>query len=71
MKRSSSLVLVYIYLAVSCAALGSLITFGLIVLVQYYKIDFWDNPWLLAIPITLSVLLNVLLIELYHKFRKR
>ena len=70
MKKPNSLVLIYIYLALGSATLGALITFVMVALVQYFHVDFWENLWLLAIPLVLSVTLNVIFIELYLK-RKR
>lgn len=69
-KKPNSLVLIYIYLALGSATLGALITFVMVALVQYFHVDFWENLWLLAIPLVLSVTLNVIFIELYLK-RKR
>jgi len=71
MRKPNNLVAIYIYLALGCAALGSLITFGMVALVQYFQIDFWENLWLLAIPLTLSVTLNVIFIELYLKYKRK
>ena len=70
MKKPNNLVMIYIYLALGCAFLGALITFAMVVLVQYFHIDFWENLWLLAIPLTLSVTLNVIFIELYLKHKR-
>ena len=71
MKKPTSLVMVYIYLAAGSASLGALITFVMVVLVQHFKMDLWENLWLLAIPLVLSVTLNVLFIELFHKYRNK
>ena len=71
MKKPSSLVLVYIYLAAGSASLGALITFVMVLLVRHYRIDFWEKLWLLAIPLVLSVTINVVFIELFHKYRKK
>jgi hypothetical protein len=38
---------------------------------QYFDIDVTKNLWVLAIPLTLSLFLNVSFIELYRKFRKK
>ena len=69
MRKPNNLVMIYIYLALGCAALGALITFVMVALVQYFHIDFWENLWLLAIPLVLSVTLNVIFIELYLKHK--
>ncbi len=54
----------------ACGALGMVITFVLILLCGYFQIDITKHIWLLAIPVTLSVILNITFIELYRKRRK-
>lgn len=71
MGKPASPILVYIGLATSCALLGVIFTFIIFFASQYFNIDLIKNFWLLAIPVTLSVLLNVLFIELYRKFKKK
>jgi hypothetical protein len=71
MRKPNNLVFIYIYLAISSAALGSLITFLMILLVRHFQVDFWENLWLLAVPLVLSVTLNVILIEIYLKHRRK
>ena len=71
MRKPNNLVMIYIYLAISSAALGSLITFLMILLVRHFQVDFWENLWLLAVPLVLSVTLNVILIEIYLKHRRK
>ncbi len=70
MSKQSSLVMVYVYLAVGSAALGTVITFVLVAAIQYFQIDFRQNLWLLAGPLTLAIGLDVIFIEIYHKFKK-
>ncbi len=70
MKKPENLVAYYIYLAVSCGIFGVVITFLVIFACQYFGIDIIKNLWVLAIPVTLSILLNVCFIELYRKYRK-
>ena len=69
MSKQSSLVMVYVYLAVGSAALGTVITFVLVAAIQYFQIDFRQNLWL-AVPLTLAIGLDVIFIEIYHKFKK-
>lgn len=71
MSKPISLVFVYIYLAASCTILGIGITFALLLVCQYFSIDLFEKWWLLGIPVTLAVLLNIIFIELYRKFNKR
>ncbi len=62
---------VYIYLAVGSGTLGVVITFVVIFACQYFGVDVLGNLWVLAIPVTLSALLNVCFIELYDRYRKK
>jgi len=59
-----------IFLGVSCVVVGSIFTFILVAVCSYFNIDIFKNIWLLGIPATLSVGLNILLLELFRK-RKR
>ena len=71
MAKPRSQVAMYIYLAVGCGALGVAITFGVLYAVSYFGIDITENWWLVAIPVILSIIVNVLLIELFHALRRR
>lgn len=71
MRKSDSLIFTYIYLAVGCGVVGVIFTFILLLTCQYLSIDIAENLWLLALPATLSILLNILFIELYSKYKKR
>ena len=72
MRKPASLVIVYICLATGCAILGVVITFLVLFLCQYFGVDILhENLWVLAIPVTLSLLLNVLFIELYRRYKKK
>ena len=66
-----NLVLLYIYLAGGCVILGVGITFLILFACAYYSIEIIKHLWLLAIPAASSLLINVLLIELYRKLTKR
>jgi len=61
----------YIYLAIGTGALGTAMTFGLLFACRYYGIDIWQNIWVLAIPLGLSLVLNISLIELYSRVKKK
>ena len=61
----------YIILAISSIILGVVITFVLLGIVARAGIDLNRNIWLLAIPAVLALLLNVILLEIYRKFRSR
>ena len=71
MRKPVSLVKVYICLAVGCALLGIVITVLVILACHYFRIDIPKNLWLVAIPVTLSLMLNVCFIELYLKYHKK
>ncbi len=70
MKRPESLILSYLYLAIGCAALGVIITFLLILACAYFGIDVYKHLWVLAIPVTVAVVLNICFLELYRKYKK-
>ena len=71
MRKPVSLIIVYIYLAIGCGILGVVITFLVLFTCQYFSIDIFENFWVLAIPVTLAVLVNVFFIELYLKYRAK
>ncbi len=62
---------VYIYLAVGCGMLGFIITFVLLFACWYFGVDISQNLWVLGIPAIMAILLNILFIELYFKYRKK
>ena len=49
---------------------GVVLTFLVLVISVRRGIDINENLWVLAIPTVLSLLLNIALLELYHKYRK-
>ena len=71
MENHESLAITYIYLAIGCGLLGVVITFAGIFACQYYQIDINKNLWVVAIPVTLSLFLNICFIELFRKFKKK
>lgn len=60
-----------LYLAMGCSMLGIILTFVVLLACQYLGIDISRNSWVLAIPVTLAVALNVLFIELYRRHKKK
>jgi hypothetical protein len=62
---------IYIYLAVGCGFIGIGLTFVVVFGCQYLGIDIAQNLWVIAIPITIAVILNIVMIELYTKYRKK
>lgn len=61
----------YIFLAVGCAAVGLVLTFIVLGICVRLGINIEKNIWVVAIPAVLSLILNVSLLELYRKWRKR
>ena len=62
---------IYIYLAVGCVALGMILTFIVLFICQHFNIDIAQNLWIIAIPAVLSILLNIVFIELFLRYRKK
>ena len=71
MARRDSFILELIYFAVGCAAIGVLFAFILVFALDYFHIDVYKHLWLLLIPLVLSILLNILIIELYGKYKRK
>ena len=66
------MVMEYIILASGCVAVGIVITFVVLAITQRLGINIIDEHiWVLAIPAVLSLILNIVLLELYRKYRKR
>jgi cytochrome c biogenesis protein CcdA len=62
---------IYMYLAIGCLMVGLVITFIVLTLCLYLGIDISRNTWVTAIPVTVSVILNILGVELYRKYHKK
>ncbi len=62
---------VYIYFAVGCLLFGIVLSFIVVFTCYSLGIDIFDNIWILAIPVTLAVLLNILMIEVYMRRKKK
>lgn len=60
----------YIYLAVGSGILGIIMTFVVVLVCRYLGIDMLKHLWVVAIPVVLSLFLNVSFIELYRKNKK-
>jgi hypothetical protein len=61
----------YILLASGCVAVGVVIVFVVLAACQRFGINIEKNLWVLAIPAVLAIILNIILLEVYHRFRKR
>lgn len=71
MKKTRSLVIAYIYLAAGSFVLGVVLIFALLLVCQYLGVDVSRHFWLVGIPVILAIAVNVLLVELYDKFRSK
>ncbi len=65
------MVMEYIFLAVGCVAVGVVLTFVVLGMSVRLGISIEENLWVLAIPAVFSLFLNISLLELYLKYRKR
>jgi len=61
----------YIYLAIATVAFGSVLTVAVVLGARYFILDIYRNVWMLAIPLVLSLVFNVCLIELYRKYGRK
>jgi ABC-type multidrug transport system permease subunit len=71
MSGRDSFILELIYFAVGCAALGIVFAFILVFICQYFGIDIYQHLWLLLMPLVLSISLNILILELYGKYKRK
>ena len=51
-------------------AVGLILTFAVLGMSVRLGISLEDNLWVLAIPAVLTLTLNIILLELYHKYRQ-
>ncbi len=61
----------YIFLAVGCVAVGMVLVFVVLGVCLRLGISLDKNMWVVAIPAVLSLLLNITLLELYRKYRRK
>ena len=61
----------YIFLASGCVVVGLVIILIGLAICQRLGINIDENLWVVAIPMVLSLILNVFLLELYRKYRKK
>lgn len=62
---------VYVYLAAGSLLLGVVLSFIVVFTCVYLSIDIFENLWVLVIPVTLAISLNILFVELYHRYKKK
>ena len=61
----------YIFLAAGCVSVGIVLTFVMLGFLVRLGIDINKNFWVVAIPVVLSLTLNIILLELYRKYWKK
>jgi hypothetical protein len=61
----------YIFLAAGSVSLGIIITFIVLGLCQYLGFSIDQHWWVVAIPVILSLFLNIIFIEFYRNFLNR
>ena len=62
----------YIILAVGCFFVGVVIALATVAAAIRLNIDILgESVWMLAIPAVFAVIINIALIEIYHKFKKK
>jgi len=71
MREPDSLVVAYVFLAAASVLVGIILVFVALLACQHFGIDISRNWWILALPAILAVVLNIVLIELYDKRKKR
>ncbi len=61
----------YIFLAAGCVSLGIIITFIVLAVCARLGINIDRHWWIVAIPVVLSLIINIALVEIYRKFRTK
>ena len=65
------MVMEYIFLPSGSVVVGVVLTFVVLGICQRLGISIDENWWVVAIPAVFSLILNVFLLELYRKYRRR
>jgi purine-cytosine permease-like protein len=60
-----------LFLAIASLLVGIILAVIVVFASLFFGIDLLDNLWLLAIPVILAVILNIVFIELYRKYKKK
>ena len=61
----------YIFLAVGCSVVGLVLTFIVLGVCVRLGISIEKNIWVVAVPAVFSIILNVSLLEIYRKYRRK
>ena len=71
MKQPEKLpLLTYVFLAVGSFLIGIVLLFIALVVTQNMGIDITQNLWWLALPVVVAVTINIILVELWERFKK-
>ncbi len=65
------MVMEYIYLATGCTVVGVVMTYVVLEVCQILGVSIERNVWVVGIPAVFSLILNVTLLELYRKFKRK
>jgi hypothetical protein len=65
------LIIIYIYLAAGCVFIGIGLVFLSLLVCNDLGIDIVKNFWILGIPVIATLLINVLLIEVVQRIRRK
>jgi len=60
-----------VFFAVACLILGTIFSAVLVAVCWFLNIDISKNIWLMGIPAVLSIALNILFLELYHRHKSK
>ncbi len=61
----------YVYLAIGCGSLGVILTFVVVLTCRALDVDLVKNLWIISIPVILSIVLNIAVIELYSRYKRK
>ena len=65
------MVMEYIFLAGGCVVVGLVLTFIVLGVCVRLGISIEKNIWVVAVPAVFSIILNVSLLEIYRKYRRK
>jgi general stress protein CsbA len=60
-----------LFLAIASLLVGVILAVIVVFASMFFGIDLFANLWLLAIPVILAVILNIVFIELYRRHKKK
>ena len=63
--------MVYVFFGVISGLVGVIISFVVVFICYSMGIDILQNLWVIAIPVILAVVLNLILVEIYFRRKKK